>query len=364
MVAATVPTTNVQFPDSGRVVSEFDQPALRELIQPPFRIVYRRGTAHVHVVRVWRSELPRGQADGPETGSASASPTDACIAATSTSFSSAKGAVSSRKAGRRLHAEPHEQRHSTVRHVDDLPYRGTRPVEHGDECKLFREIATHRIGDAVVQVLRECGRVEVPIEIGGLIVDHDFSRRRPPPSDQSERRLRKSFEGFIVTPPVAENRCRHREDDAGRAVASSGKHVVYQEAMDPTVPVLKWVDEDEGKRADRGGHDRIDAALNHSPGQTHPGLHQARHVFGTRADEVYVLAVATDGRAHEVLERAPVGCSVARVDDLALQADQRGLVARVEVSPSLSAATNRSVRAVLGISPSRANEERVSFVKR
>jgi len=51
-------------PDSGRVVPEFDQPSLRELIQPPFRIVYRRGTAHVQVVRVWRSErllkLPRG----------------------------------------------------------------------------------------------------------------------------------------------------------------------------------------------------------------------------------------------------------------------------------------------------------------
>ena len=57
-----------------------------------------------------------------------------------------------------LHAEPHEQRHPTVRHVDDLPYRGTCPVEHGDECKLFREITAHRIGNAVVQVLRECGR--------------------------------------------------------------------------------------------------------------------------------------------------------------------------------------------------------------
>jgi toxin ParE1/3/4 len=51
-------------PDSGRAVPEFDQPSLRELIHPPFRIVYRRGAAHVQVVRVWRSErllrLPRG----------------------------------------------------------------------------------------------------------------------------------------------------------------------------------------------------------------------------------------------------------------------------------------------------------------
>ncbi len=43
-------------PDMGRVVPEFDQPFLRELIHPPFRIVYRRDPARVRVVRVWRSE--------------------------------------------------------------------------------------------------------------------------------------------------------------------------------------------------------------------------------------------------------------------------------------------------------------------
>jgi len=43
-------------PDMGRIVPEFDQPFLRELIRPPFRIVYRRGPEHVSVVRVWRSE--------------------------------------------------------------------------------------------------------------------------------------------------------------------------------------------------------------------------------------------------------------------------------------------------------------------
>jgi len=43
-------------PDMGRIVPEFDQPFLRELIRPPFRIVYRRDLKHVRVVRVWRSE--------------------------------------------------------------------------------------------------------------------------------------------------------------------------------------------------------------------------------------------------------------------------------------------------------------------
>jgi len=44
------------FPDSGKVVPEFETPWLRELEMPPFRIVYRRDEALITVVRVWRSE--------------------------------------------------------------------------------------------------------------------------------------------------------------------------------------------------------------------------------------------------------------------------------------------------------------------
>jgi len=43
-------------PDRGRVVPEFGQEKLREIIHPPFRIVYRRDKARVRIVRVWRSE--------------------------------------------------------------------------------------------------------------------------------------------------------------------------------------------------------------------------------------------------------------------------------------------------------------------
>ena len=45
-----------EHPEMGRVVPEFNQPAIRELIHPPFRIVYRREEARVQLVRVWRSE--------------------------------------------------------------------------------------------------------------------------------------------------------------------------------------------------------------------------------------------------------------------------------------------------------------------
>jgi toxin ParE1/3/4 len=45
-----------EHPDMGRMVPEFAQPFLRELIRPPLRIVYRRDPKHVRIVRVWRSE--------------------------------------------------------------------------------------------------------------------------------------------------------------------------------------------------------------------------------------------------------------------------------------------------------------------
>ena len=43
-------------PELGRMVPEFGQAFLRELIHPPFRIVYRVDPGQVRVVRVWRSE--------------------------------------------------------------------------------------------------------------------------------------------------------------------------------------------------------------------------------------------------------------------------------------------------------------------
>jgi len=43
-------------PELGRMVPEFEQNWLRELIHPPFRIIYKREPDAVQVVRVWRSE--------------------------------------------------------------------------------------------------------------------------------------------------------------------------------------------------------------------------------------------------------------------------------------------------------------------
>jgi toxin ParE1/3/4 len=44
------------FPDSGRIVPEFAVPYLKEIIHPPFLIIYRLEKNLIRVVRVWRSE--------------------------------------------------------------------------------------------------------------------------------------------------------------------------------------------------------------------------------------------------------------------------------------------------------------------
>lgn len=48
--------TLTENPDIGRMVPEFGEPRIRELIHAPFRIVYLREKDSIHVIRVWRSE--------------------------------------------------------------------------------------------------------------------------------------------------------------------------------------------------------------------------------------------------------------------------------------------------------------------
>lgn len=45
-----------QHPDIGRIVPEFSVNHLRELIHPPFRIVYWRDELAINIIRIWRSE--------------------------------------------------------------------------------------------------------------------------------------------------------------------------------------------------------------------------------------------------------------------------------------------------------------------
>lgn len=45
-----------EHPQMGRIVPEYGLPSLRELIHPPYRIVYLLKADEVQVIRVWRSE--------------------------------------------------------------------------------------------------------------------------------------------------------------------------------------------------------------------------------------------------------------------------------------------------------------------
>lgn len=48
--------TLADYPDRGRIVPEFNIEDLRELIRPPYRIVYSRDKGKASIVRIWRSE--------------------------------------------------------------------------------------------------------------------------------------------------------------------------------------------------------------------------------------------------------------------------------------------------------------------
>ena len=54
-------------PDMGRIVPEFGQRFLRELIHPPFRIVYRREPKYLRIVRIWRNERLSRLAPGDDS---------------------------------------------------------------------------------------------------------------------------------------------------------------------------------------------------------------------------------------------------------------------------------------------------------
>lgn len=45
-----------EHPHLGRVVPEFNDTAIRELLHPPFRIVYLSTPQTLTIIRVWRSE--------------------------------------------------------------------------------------------------------------------------------------------------------------------------------------------------------------------------------------------------------------------------------------------------------------------
>ena len=54
-------------PQIGRMVPESERPRLREIVHPPFRIVYREDPMQLRIVRIWRSERLLVIPDDPES---------------------------------------------------------------------------------------------------------------------------------------------------------------------------------------------------------------------------------------------------------------------------------------------------------
>jgi toxin ParE1/3/4 len=48
--------TLMVYPEIGRMVPEFSKHYIRELIHPPFRVVYLFEPERIQVIRIWRSE--------------------------------------------------------------------------------------------------------------------------------------------------------------------------------------------------------------------------------------------------------------------------------------------------------------------
>ncbi len=46
----------IDHPESGRIVPEFNDIQIRELISPPYRVVYLLTDQAIQIIRVWRSE--------------------------------------------------------------------------------------------------------------------------------------------------------------------------------------------------------------------------------------------------------------------------------------------------------------------
>jgi toxin ParE1/3/4 len=50
-----------RFPESGRMVPEYERPEIRELIEFPYRVIYRRGPEAIEVVAIVHSRQDLGE---------------------------------------------------------------------------------------------------------------------------------------------------------------------------------------------------------------------------------------------------------------------------------------------------------------
>src|SRR5207237_5275724 len=108
---------------------------------------------------------------------------------------------------------------------------------------------------------------------------------------------------------VPQHRYGDRKEYAIRREVGAGEHVVDEEAVNATVPVLERVNKDESERERGCEADRINTCPFESLRHRHPTAHEVWHVFRLRRYEMDVLTVVAHRLTDVILLVAPVvGC--------------------------------------------------------
>jgi hypothetical protein len=95
---------------------------------------------------------------------------------------------------------------ASIGHIHDGTDSSQGAIVGLDEVQLLTQVDANRVGDTVVEILGQRGRVEEAIEIGRVVVDDDFLIGREAPVDPFEQRLRVRLERRVIAARIAKNR--------------------------------------------------------------------------------------------------------------------------------------------------------------
>ena len=73
--------------------------------------------------------------------------------------------------------------------------------------------------------------------------------------------------------------------------------------MNPAIPIIEGVNNDEAESAEGSGNDRVDRTLKKTIGHLHPTCHQARYILWLGTNEMHVLSKVTRGFSDKICSR-------------------------------------------------------------
>src|SRR6266849_4372597 len=103
------------------------------------------------------------------------------------------------------------------------------------------------VGAAIVKVLGELGSIEEAIQVRDVIRNDDLAVSAKVPFEVIKERAREGLECLVVRVPLTQDCRRNREDHVGRRELSSCEDMVDEKAVDPSISILKRVNEHKAK---------------------------------------------------------------------------------------------------------------------